>query len=117
MIKKHNYFQKKKIDPDGRISYHNKKNLNNQKMVTGYLLRKIGSNLLQGKSIMSISMPIDIFDTTSFLERLAYSYTHAPTFLEKAAKEDDPKEAIKYVSLPLNLFIELIQTITKNSVE
>ena len=82
---------------DGGLSYHNKKNLDNQKKVAGYLLRKIGKNLLSGKSIMSISMPIEIFDTMSFLERIAYSFTHMPLFLEKAAKTTDMIQQMNYI--------------------
>lgn len=82
---------------DGGVSYHNTKNINNQKKIVGYLLRKIGKNLLSGKSIMNISMPIEVFDTTSFLERLAYSLTHVPLFLEKAAKTTDIIQQMNYV--------------------
>lgn len=82
---------------DGGLSYHNKKNIDNQKKVAGYLLKKIGKNLLSGKSIMNISMPIDIFDTTSFLERIAYSFTNIPLFLEKAAKTTDIIQQMNYV--------------------
>ena len=82
---------------DGGLSYHNKRNLDNQKKVAGYLLRKVGKNLLTGKSIMSISMPIDIFDTESFLERIAFSFTHMPLFLEKAAKTTDILQQMNYI--------------------
>ena len=82
---------------DGGLSYHNRKNIDNQKKVAGYLLRKIGKNLLTGRSIMNISMPIDIFDTTSFLERIAYSFTHIPIFLEKAAKTTDIIQQMNYI--------------------
>lgn len=82
---------------EGGLSYHNKKNVDNQKKVAGYLLKKIGKNLLTGKSIMNISMPIDIFDTTSFLERIAYSFTNIPIFLEKAAKTTDIIQQMNYV--------------------
>ena len=75
-----------KRETDGRLTYHNAHNLSNQKKVAAYLLKRIGSNLLKGKSIMSVSLPIMIFDTTSFLERLAYSFCHAPRFLERAGQ-------------------------------
>lgn len=45
----------------------------------------MGGNLLKGKSLLSISMPVDIFDNRSNLERTAYSFSFAPTYLEKAA--------------------------------
>lgn len=35
-------------------------------------------------------MPVDIFDDRSNLERMAYSFTFAPTFFEEAAKIPNP---------------------------
>lgn len=31
----------------------------------------MGKNLIQGKSVVNISLPVIVFDTESFLERLA----------------------------------------------
>ena len=56
------------------------------------MLKKIGSNLLTGKSILSISLPVDIFETRSNLERVANSMVYAPFYLEKAAKLNNPEE-------------------------
>jgi hypothetical protein len=61
-----------------------------QKRVIKYMLKKIGSNLVSGKSVLSISLPVDIFETRSNLERTAYSFTYAPKILEEAAKINDP---------------------------
>lgn len=76
-------------EADGYLYFHNKLIIDAQRRVMGYLLKKLGSNIIQGKSIMNISMPVDIFDKTSFLERIAYSFTNAPLFLEKAAQSND----------------------------
>ena len=46
------------------------------------MLKKIGGNLLTGKSVLNISMPIDIFDTRSNLERFAQAFIYAPVYLE-----------------------------------
>jgi hypothetical protein len=37
--------------------------MNAQKKVLGYIVKKMGSNLLQGKGILNISLPVDIFST------------------------------------------------------
>ena len=55
----------------------------------------MGSNIVQGKSVMSISLPIDIFDSLSQLERMAGGFTYAPIFLQKAALCEDPIERLK----------------------
>lgn len=81
---------------DGGLFYHNNEHIDAQRRVMGFLLKKLGSNIIQGRSIMNISMPVDIFDTTSFLERLAYSFTNVPLFLEKAAQSTDLIQQMKY---------------------
>lgn len=67
---------------DGGLLFSNREMLAAQGKVLGFLIKKLGSNLLQGKSVINISLPVDLFDTKSFLERIAYSYTYAPYFLE-----------------------------------
>lgn len=64
------------------MKYVNQGKLDMQKEVFKYLLKKMGTNILTGKSIMSISLPVYIFEKRSNLERHAYSLTFAPLFLE-----------------------------------
>lgn len=47
--------------------FNNKEIINKQRAVAGYMVKKLGSNLISGKSIMNISLPINIFDTRSLL--------------------------------------------------
>jgi len=56
------------------------------------ILKKIGSNLISGKSILNITLPVIIFDKRSNLEKYAYMLSYAPIFLERAALQDDPLE-------------------------
>lgn len=51
--------------------------------------------MLQGKSLLKISMPVDVFDTRSNLERMANSFSFAPVYLEEAARQNDPLEQMK----------------------
>jgi len=57
----------RKIGSDGLI-FNNKEVINKQRSVAGYLIKNIGLNIIKGKSIMNISLPINIFDTRSILE-------------------------------------------------
>lgn len=68
------------------IVFVNQKKIDEQKGVLKFILTKIGKNLLSGKSILNISLPVDIFAPESNLERLAFAMTYAPTYLERAAK-------------------------------
>jgi len=78
---------------EGGMLWYNKKELEVQGKVLTYLIKRLGSNLIQGKSVINISLPVDLFDTKSFLERIAYSYTYAPYFLEPHPKNLDPKSS------------------------
>lgn len=60
------------------------------------MLKSIGSNLLSGKSILNISLPVEIFEIRSNLERFAYSFTFAPRFLEQGSKVATPAEQMKF---------------------
>jgi len=59
--------------PDGGLKFINQEKIAAQKRVVKFLLSKIGSNLLSAKSLTTISLPIDVFEPRSNLERLAFS--------------------------------------------
>ena len=51
------------------IEFINQKVIQKHRGIISYIIKKIGSNLLSGKSIMNVSLPIYIFDHRSLLER------------------------------------------------
>jgi hypothetical protein len=50
------------------LIYKNREEIEKQKGIVGYLIKKIGANLLTGKSIMNVSLPISLSDVRSLLE-------------------------------------------------
>jgi hypothetical protein len=50
------------------LEFINQEDLKKQKSVLTYMLKKVGTNLLNGRSIMNVSLPIYIFDPRSTLE-------------------------------------------------
>jgi hypothetical protein len=78
------------------LSFTNQEVVDKQRAVAGYLIKKIGLNIIKGKSIMNISLPINIFDTRSILELFAWQNAYAAILLEKGGQEKDPEEKIKY---------------------
>jgi hypothetical protein len=72
--------------------------LEKQRSVVSYLLKKIGNNLLSGKSLTGVSLPIYIFDNRSLLENYAYDYRLASHFIEIAAGVSDKLERLKLVT-------------------
>ncbi|CAD8071612.1 unnamed protein product [Paramecium primaurelia] len=84
------------VDPKkGGLIYTNKKLISDQRSVLLDIIKRMGSNLLSGKSLMSVSLPIQVFEARSFLERMARGQGHAPVFLEKAAQTTDVFEQLK----------------------
>ena len=53
---------------DNEIVYMNDEFIDKQRNLFSYFLKKIGNNILNGKSIMNISLPIFLFDCRSLLE-------------------------------------------------
>ena len=50
------------------LVFTNKEIIDKQRAVMGFLIKKMGTNLMSGKSIMNVSLPINIFDVRSHLE-------------------------------------------------
>jgi len=81
---------------NGGLYYQNTELMSEQKKVILSLLKQAGSNLIHGRSIMNVSLPLEVFEPRSFLERLARSFGHAPIFLEKAGTLNNVVEQMKY---------------------
>lgn len=58
---------RRELGSDGLI-FTNTETIEKQRSVAGYLIKNIGLNLIKGKSIMNVSLPINIFDTRTILE-------------------------------------------------
>ena len=67
--------------------YVDQMRLKRSKNVLNYLLKKMGKNILTGKSLLNISLPVNIFSRSSNLEHLALGFSYAPLFLEQAVKQ------------------------------
>jgi hypothetical protein len=80
------------------LEYIEQNMLDKQRNVLGYMVKKIGNNLLSGKSVMNVSLPIFIFDVRSLLDTYAYDYRMASHFLDKAALTTDKVERLKLVT-------------------
>ena len=85
-----------KKDVNGGLELIDKSIVEGQKKVLSHVLKSMGRNILEGKSVMNISLPIIIFSNESILQRAASSLVYAPIFLEKAGKISDYLERIKY---------------------
>eukprot|EP00743_Colponemidia_sp_Colp-15_P000527 GILK01000592.1.p1 GENE.GILK01000592.1~~GILK01000592.1.p1 ORF type:complete len:588 (-),score=111.82 GILK01000592.1:185-1948(-) len=71
--------------------------LKKQKGVIMDMLKQAGSNMLEGKNVVNISLPVRIFEPRSMLERICDWWAFAPTYLNRAAQTSDPLERLKFV--------------------
>lgn len=84
---------------DTGLMFTDKEIIKKQKGVLQYMLKRIGSSLLNGSGIMNVSLPIRIFDERSLLEVFAFQLCLSPYFLEKAGASDSALERLKLVYL------------------
>lgn len=82
-------------DPTVGLEVLNREWIENQQKVISQILKSIGRNILEGKSIMSMSLPVNIFSKDTILQRAAKGITYAPIFVQKAAETSDPLEQFK----------------------
>jgi hypothetical protein len=73
--------------------------IENQKRVMAWLIKKIGKNMLKGQSVMNISLPVYIFDKRTMLQVFAFELKEAPYILPKVYYIKDNIEKLKYVSV------------------
>lgn len=66
---------------NGGLDFLNVALMEEQKKVIISLIKQAGSNIIHGRSFMNVSLPLEVFEPRSFLERLARSFGHAPDFL------------------------------------
>jgi hypothetical protein len=86
---------------DNALKFIDQDCIEKQKGIITEIITKLGKNILSGNGIMSVSLPIRIFDERSLLEVFAHQCSLAPYFLEKAKDEENPLDKLKYVSQKL----------------
>ena len=72
-----------------------------QKGILKLIVKQITANLMAGKSIMSMSLPVEIFDDYSTLEGFSWVFGFIPVFMHKALQQKNIEEQIKYVGLAI----------------
>lgn len=67
------------------------------KGVIPFILKELAKNLLTGKGIVAISLPVRIFQPKSLLERILDACSFVPTFFKKACETTDELLRMKYI--------------------
>jgi len=68
-----------------------------QREVAWDLIKQMGQNLTNGRSIINVTMPARIFEPRSYLQRIADGWCYAPIYLTQAAMTPDPLDRMKHV--------------------
>lgn len=64
--------------------------LNAQKDILKMVLKQISVCIMQGKSVMNMSLPVEIFDKRSLLDAIPDSYGFLPAYAPRVAAAQDP---------------------------
>ncbi len=52
---------------------------------------------MEGRELTNLTLPVTLFESSSFLEKMSQSWLFAPTYLSRAALAKDPVERMKLV--------------------
>ncbi|RLN44187.1 hypothetical protein BBJ29_003226 [Phytophthora kernoviae] len=83
--------------PSGGLKLIDKEVAKKQGGVVKDVIKSAGAKILEGKSAVSLSLPVRIFEPRTNLERICDLMLYAPTFLNVAYAQNDPLERFKYV--------------------
>jgi len=83
------------IDPDDGLVYKDYDIISKQRKLIFTLIKQIGANIVRGKSIMNVSLPVYIFEPYSLLDRTAALFCYVPSMIEPIVDIVDPIERMK----------------------
>uniref|UniRef100_A0AAV1VJZ7 PH domain-containing protein n=1 Tax=Peronospora matthiolae TaxID=2874970 RepID=A0AAV1VJZ7_9STRA len=83
--------------PSGGLKLIDKEVAKKQGGVVKDVIKSAGAKILEGKSAVSLSLPVRIFEPRTNLERVCDLMLYAPTFLNVAFAQNDALERFKYV--------------------
>lgn len=86
-----------KVNDNGYLECTDEAIIEGNKGVIPYVLKQLAKNVFTGKGIVSISLPVRIFQPKSLLERILDACSFVPTFFKKAWEVDDEVLRMKYV--------------------
>lgn len=75
-----------------------------QKGVLKLIVKQITANLMAGKSIMTMSLPVEIFDDHSALEGFAKIFGFVPEAMRRAVAAKEISEQIRWVAMAFMFF-------------
>jgi len=88
-----NYFRY----PEGGVECRNYEELRTQEGLILDLMKRAGKQLIEGKDIVAISLPVRIFEPRSMVERITDLWGSGPHYINLACKTQDPVQRMKLI--------------------
>jgi len=99
---------------DGGLWFKDEAELKRQRGIAWEVVKSLGNSILEGKELVSTTLPISLFEPRSFLERLTDIWAYAPRYLPRAAEiKGDPVERLKHVIAFATSGLHLLTTARK----
>lgn len=86
------------MDKDGSLKIASKDLKEKQKAVLKKVFTQAAAKLLEGKNVVGISLPVNIFQPRSVIERCCDLFRLFPHYVSQAAKSDNPVERVKLIT-------------------
>ncbi len=85
------------LEKNGSLKLKDEDIKERQRGIITDVLKNLKTNIISGKSIVGLSMPVRIFEPRSQIERVTDAMRFYPYYLGKASKIKDPVERIKFI--------------------
>ena len=86
------------MDKDGSLKIASKDLRDKQKAVLKKVFTQAAAKLLEGKNVVGLSLPVNIFQPRSSIERCCDLFRFFPYYMGKVQKSSDIKEQIKFIT-------------------
>lgn len=97
----------------GDLVFYDEKIIAMQKDIIKMIIKQLSSNIMSGKSIMNMSLPVEIFDSKSILQRVGMGFGYAPIYLTEAGETFDIPKQAELVTLTILGILPLHLNVTK----
>jgi hypothetical protein len=99
------------LETKNALLNHNEKEKEKIFRTVKWLVKKLGTNLIQGRSVLNISFPVFLFDKRTMHQVFEYEQSNTPIFLTLAALSKEKFERLKWLIIfgIAQLYITTIQ--------
>ncbi|KAL4469803.1 hypothetical protein ABPG72_022123 [Tetrahymena utriculariae] len=80
---------------EGGIGCYNKEEIKSQEGLIMELIKRVGKRLIEGKDVVSVSLPVRIFEPRSTIERICDNWAFMPIYLRLASNTQDVIERFR----------------------